>query len=127
MNRRKWTVGGVAVAAMLAVGGVAYATISDSGGVIHGCYARSGGSLRVIDDGVTNCKSTETALAWNVQGVQGPAGPQGATGPLRPEPRLPGHLEGPGGGPVPGRLGRGLHQQCPRRVVPGAGPGQGGR
>ena len=81
MNRRKWTVGAVAVAAMLAAGGVAYATIPDSGGTIHGCYARSGGSLRVIDAGVTNCKSTETSLDWNVQGQQGPQGAQGPQGP----------------------------------------------
>ena len=94
MNRRKWTVGAVAVASMLAAGGVAYATIPDSGGTIHGCYARSGGSLRVIDDTVTNCKSTETSLNWNVQGQtgpqgaqgpQGPAGPQGAPGPQGPQ------------------------------------------
>ena len=52
-----------------------YATIPDSGGTIHGCYAKSGGSLRVIDAGVTNCKSTETSLDWNVQGQQGPQGP----------------------------------------------------
>ena len=81
MNRRRWTVGAVAVAAMLAAGGVAYATIPDSGGTIHGCYAKSGGSLRVIDAGVTNCKSTETSLDWNVQGQQGPQGLQGPQGP----------------------------------------------
>ncbi len=85
MRRRNWTVGAIAVATMLAAGGVAYATIPDSGGTIHGCYARSGGSLRVIDDTVTNCKSTETSLNWNVQGqpqgAPGPQGPQGATGP----------------------------------------------
>ena len=85
MNRRKWTVGAVAVAAMLAAGGVAYATIPDSGGTIHGCYARSGGSLRVIDATVTNCKSTETSLDWNVQGQQGPQGSQGPQGPAGPQ------------------------------------------
>jgi hypothetical protein len=67
-------------AAVLAAGGIAYATIPDSGGVIHGCYAKSGGSLRVIDDSVTNCKSTETALNWNIQGQQGPVGPAGPQG-----------------------------------------------
>ena len=94
MNRRKWIIGAVAVAAMLTAGGVAYATIPDSGGTIHGCYARSGGSLRVIDAGVTNCKSTETSLDWNVQGQQGlqgaqgpqgPAGQQGTPGPQGPQ------------------------------------------
>jgi collagen triple helix repeat protein len=74
----------VAVGMMVAGAGIAYATIPDVSGVIHGCYAKSGGSLRVIDDTVTNCKSTETSLNWNVQGVpgpQGPAGPQGQQGP----------------------------------------------
>ncbi len=70
----------LAVAAALAVAGVAYATIPDGNGVIHGCYAKSGGSLRVIDASVTNCKSTETSLDWNVQGPAGPQGPQGPQG-----------------------------------------------
>ena len=98
MNRRKWTVGAVAVAAMLVAGGVAYATIPDSGGTIHGCYARSGGSLRVIDAGVTNCKSTETSLDWNVQGQQGPQGAQGPQGPAGQQ-GAPGPqgLQGPSG------------------------------
>ena len=102
MNRRKWTVGAVAVAAMLVAGGVAYATIPDSGGTIHGCYARSGGSLRVIDAGVTNCKSTETSLDWNVQGQQGPQGAQGPQGPAGQQgaPGPPGS-QGPAGPPGP--------------------------
>jgi hypothetical protein len=83
--RRKWTAGAIAVAAMLAAGGVAYATIPDSGGTIHGCYTKSGGSLRVIDATVTNCKSTETSLDWNVQGQQGPQGAQGPQGPAGPQ------------------------------------------
>lgn len=69
---------------MVAGAAVAYATIPDVNGVIHACYTKSGGSLRVIDDSVTNCKSTETSLSWNVQGVmgpQGPAGPPGIQGP----------------------------------------------
>jgi hypothetical protein len=73
----------MAVAALLGIGGVAYATIPNSG-VIHGCYTRSGGSLRVIDASVTTCKSTETALDWNVQGAIGPQGPQGVQGPAGP-------------------------------------------
>ncbi|MDX6484097.1 MAG: hypothetical protein QOE95_1868 [Gaiellaceae bacterium] len=77
MNRRRCTVGAIAVAAMLAVGSVAYATIPDSGGTIHGCYSKSGGGLRVIDASVTNCSKSETALDWNVRGQQGSQGPQG--------------------------------------------------
>jgi hypothetical protein len=78
----------VAAGMLVAAAGIAYATIPDVNGVIHGCYAKSGGSLRVIDDTVTNCKSTETSLNWNVtgpQGPQGPAGPQGQQGPQGPQ------------------------------------------
>jgi hypothetical protein len=77
---------GLAAVAALVVGGIAFATIPDASGVIHVCYMKSGGALRVIDDGVTNCKQGETALEWNVQGVPGPPGPPGAPG----EPGPPG-------------------------------------
>jgi hypothetical protein len=86
---------------LLAVG-AAYATIP-SGNVITGCYTRSGGTLRVIDPAVTNCKSGETLLTWNVQGASGPVGPpgpqgeQGVPGPIGPQ-GLTG-LEGPQGEP----------------------------
>jgi Collagen triple helix repeat (20 copies) len=93
-----------AVAALLVAAGVAYATIPDGSGVIHGCYARSGGSLRVIDNGVTNCRSGETALQWNVQGPPGPQGQQGTTGPQGPAgaegatgPQGPAGPQGPSG------------------------------
>jgi len=63
--------------------------------VIHGCYAKSGGTLRVIDAGVTSCKSSETSLDWNVQGPAGPAGPEGPAGAVGPAgPQGP---AGPGG------------------------------
>jgi len=78
--RRGLVAGVVAAAALALAGGVAYATIPDADGVIHGCYGKSGGSLRVIDNGVTNCQKTETALNWNVKGPTGPVGPQGAQG-----------------------------------------------
>jgi hypothetical protein len=39
----------------------------------------------VIDATVTNCKSTETSLDWNVQGQQGPQGAQGPQGPAGPQ------------------------------------------
>ncbi len=66
MNRRKWTVGAIAVATMLAAGGVAYATIPDSNSVIHSCYTTKGGSLRVIDPGAgESCNLKESPLDWN--------------------------------------------------------------
>jgi len=64
-------------------GGAAFATIPN-GGVINACYAKSGGSLRVIDASVTNCKSGETALAWDEHGAVGPPGPAGPAGPAGP-------------------------------------------
>jgi len=95
MTSRGGLVGLLAAAALVA-GGVAYATIPDSNATIHGCYGKSGGSLRVIDASVTNCKSGETSLDWNVQGQQGPPGPDGpagAQGPAGPQ--------GPQGAPGP--------------------------
>jgi hypothetical protein len=88
----------ISVGALLVVAGVAYATIPDSSGAIHGCYARSGGSLRVIDATVTNCKSGETSLDWNVQGQQGSQGPSGPVGPAGPQgPQGPIGSQGPAG------------------------------
>ena len=46
--------------------------------VINACVAASGG-LRVIAASEL-CKSSETAIQWNVAGPQGPAGPQGVPG-----------------------------------------------
>jgi hypothetical protein len=78
--KRLFLVAGV----LLAVGGgAAFATIPN-GGVINACYAKSGGSLRVIDASVTNCKSGETALAWDEHGAVGPVGPPGPAGPAGP-------------------------------------------
>src|SRR5947208_938170 len=90
MNRRRYRLPSPRVLAMTALGvllltGVAYATIPDSGGVIHACYLKSGGSRRVIDAGVTNCKSNETGISWNQTGPQGPAGPAGPAGPQGPK------------------------------------------
>jgi hypothetical protein len=75
----------VVFAALAAIAGsVALATIPSSSGVISACYSRSGGALRVIDSTVTNCKSGETSLDWNRQGLQGAPGPVGPAGPAGP-------------------------------------------
>ena len=95
-NRAKVVVIG-AIVALLAVGGVAYGTIPSSN-VIDACYTKSGGTLRVIDATVTKCGKSETALAWNVQGVQGDKGDAGATGPAGPAgPAGPQGAQGPQG------------------------------
>ncbi len=84
LKRRRWlgltaVVVGLVVSA--ALGAIAYASIPDAGGVIHGCYKNGNGDLRVIDSSADSCKSSETGLNWNKQGIPGPQGPQGAQGP----------------------------------------------
>ena len=59
--------------------GIALAAIPDNG-VITGCYTKSGGKLRIIDGTVTNCKSPETKLEWNVLGPKGDPGTNGTDG-----------------------------------------------
>ena len=59
---------------------VAYAAIPGDDGVIHGCYSKAdGGVLKVVSG---TCKSNETALSWNQQGIQGDQGPKGDPGPM---------------------------------------------
>ena len=80
----------ISAASITLLGVIAYASIPDSNGVIHGCYKKSGGTLRIIDDGVSQCDKGEIAVSWNqtgpqgLQGLQGPAGPQGPEGPQGP-------------------------------------------
>jgi hypothetical protein len=78
-RRAAWVISAALLGAAAATG-IALATIPDSGGAIHACYMKSGGAIRVIDDAVTNCKSGETSLSWNVAGQQGPPGPAGISG-----------------------------------------------
>lgn len=87
-RHRRWTALTALAVATLGVAAIAYATIPGADGVIHSCYRNSGGALRVIDDAVTGCRSNETSLDWNAQGVPGPQGaqgPEGAQGPQGPE------------------------------------------
>jgi hypothetical protein len=103
-RRARWS-SLVAIIALVAAGGTAYATIPGPDGVIHGCYAKSGGALRVVDAGVTNCKSGETSLNWDQHGSQGSTGttgPQGETGPQGPT--------GPSGGFSGWELVSGSHE-----------------
>ena len=74
----------IAASALIAVAGIASATIP-SNNVIDACYTKSGGNLRVIDGTVTKCGKSETALAWNVQGIKGDTGATGATGATGPQ------------------------------------------
>ena len=92
---RAWSVAAAVLACGVLAAGVVLATIPDASGVIHGCYTKSGGAVRIIDNSVTNCKASETAISWS---VTGPAGPTGATGPAGPA--------GPAG--APGAPGAGI-------------------
>lgn len=69
--------------AAVVTGGVAYASIPASNGTIQGCYRTAGGDnegqLRIVED-ASNCRSNETSLQFNQQGIAGPAGPTGAKG-----------------------------------------------
>ncbi|HEX7771270.1 MAG TPA: hypothetical protein VF435_02545 [Pyrinomonadaceae bacterium] len=58
-----------------------WASIPSANGVIHGCYDTSKGTLRLIDNAVTQCKTTESAISWSQTGPQGPIGPTGPQGP----------------------------------------------
>lgn len=69
---------GLAIGA-LAAGGITYAATNTGGTTINACQSKSTGALRILTSGV--CKTTETAVAWNTQGVQGEQGAQGPQGP----------------------------------------------
>lgn len=84
----------------LGTAGVAVASVPSANGVIHACLSPPG-TVRVIDtDAGQTCRSNETPLDWNqqglpgpqgvpgsagVQGPAGPAGPKGDTGPAGPQ------------------------------------------
>ena len=58
----------------------------DASGTIHGCFKTSDGQLRVIDPSAGgSCTSSETALAWNIQGPTGNTGGVGPTGVQGPQ------------------------------------------
>lgn len=56
--------------AALTVAAIAFATIPDEDGMIQGCYNQKG-ELRVIDDDIQTCRSTETAVSWSQSGIVG--------------------------------------------------------
>lgn len=80
LHRKRLLVLGGLLAIAGAVAGIALAAIPGSDGTITGCITKSGGKLRVIDATVTNCKSNEQRLDWNVQGPAGTDGQNGTNG-----------------------------------------------
>jgi hypothetical protein len=60
------------LALVLAAGGVTYAAIPDAQGTITACTDNKSGLLRAIDkEAGATCRSNETELSWNKQGVPG--------------------------------------------------------
>lgn len=85
------------MAGSMVFGGLAFASIPAEDGTITACYTNPKGSLRVVDS-PSQCRSNETALAWNQTGQPGPAGPTGPEGPEGPEgPAGPEGSQGPEG------------------------------
>ena len=67
---------------------------------LYACFPNDGGRVRIVNS-LADCRDTETAVSWNVQGPegpQGPTGPQGPAGATGPQgPQGPAGAEGPPG------------------------------
>ena len=74
------TLPALAAALLLAVPTV-QAQTADS--ILYACFPSDGGRVRIVPS-MSDCRSKETAVSWNVQGPQGDQGPQGETGPQGP-------------------------------------------
>jgi hypothetical protein len=74
---------------------------------IHACVHKQTGIVRIVDD-PDECKQSETAVEWSVEGPVGPPGPQGPPGPKGDPGGLSGYelvtsesvTVGPGGEPL---------------------------
>ena len=69
------------------VGAASWVAASESlSPTIHACVHREHGQARIVSAG-EQCRRTETALEWNIEGPAGPAGTglQGETGPAGPQ------------------------------------------
>jgi hypothetical protein len=88
LRHRIFVLGVACAAALAATAGVALATghvpgIVGDDGTVDACYGKESGGLRAVRD-VSECRPSERALEWNVQGPPGPQGqpgPQGERGP----------------------------------------------
>ena len=67
------------LAPLLRSGLAARPTQSTVADVIEGCYSNTNGNIRIVDQ-AAQCRSTETSIEWNKQGIQGDTGPQGPQG-----------------------------------------------
>lgn len=64
-----------------------------SADVLIACRNKTNGAVRVVAD-ASQCRASEIAFSWDVQGAPGPAGPAGPAGPQGPA----GAAGAPGGG-----------------------------
>jgi Collagen triple helix repeat (20 copies) len=83
LKRRTAVLGAVAAGALVLGGTAAYADIVGPDNTISACVANRGGAVRIVGPDV-QCSKSESALAWNQQGIQGEQGPQGIVGPDGP-------------------------------------------
>lgn len=76
-----------------------FAVSSSSTTRIQACADNSNGNLRLVSS-PTDCRISETAVSWNVQGPAGATGPQGPAGPIGAQgPAGPAGLKGADGAP----------------------------
>jgi hypothetical protein len=87
---------GLTALVLAIMSGVALASGPSAAAPIHACANKRTGALRIIALRA-RCKTSERALSWNTQGIQGATGPQGASGDQGPQgiPGTPG-VAGPG-------------------------------
>lgn len=85
-------------AVFLATSVAAPTAMAQTSGVITACSGKSLGTLRLVDAGAT-CRTGETLVSWNVQGLPGPQGaqgPAGEKGPAGPQFSLAASIRGDG-------------------------------
>lgn len=70
----------IAGTAILVGGGALAATANSEPETLHACVQKRDGGMRLAD----NCRPSEYAVSWNVQGPAGPTGSPGPTGPPGP-------------------------------------------
>lgn len=63
---------------------VSTALANNGGSIITACAQNNNGRLRLAGS-PAECSSTEQAIQWNSEGIQGPQGPPGPQGPIGPQ------------------------------------------
>ena len=79
MKRTANYFGGALIALLVLFSWTARINAQDNN-TIYACYQRNSGELRKVNS-PADCRNSEIAVAWNIQGPPGPIGPAGPTGP----------------------------------------------